>query len=332
MQHLLIYALIDPRTDEIRYVGKSSWGMARPKRHTNPPELAKDPTHKGNWLRNLIDSGGFPIIRVLEVVESVDALIPAEIRWIAEGREQGWPLTNATPGGDGAPYGNTYASAVVHTEEWKQAASERMQNNKHAEGTTHTEEWKKATSERGRGNSYAKGWVATPEWRQKQSDRMKANRYAADRVVPDEERERRNAAVRAAYAAWTPEQRAEHSRKISEAKQGSEGNIENLRKGWEVREKAVVASADARRGVALTDEHSSRISEGLKKAYASGARKAGHSEETRAKISAAKTGADPLKGKWSLKFDACTGCGGIDRKHKGRGLCTLCFGRAKIHR
>lgn len=44
------------------------------------------------------------------------------------------------------------------------------------------------------------------------------NRGPAGRVVSRAERRRRAAAVRAAYAAWTPEQRAEHAAKISAAK------------------------------------------------------------------------------------------------------------------
>ena len=93
-------------------------------------------------------------------------------------------------------------------------------------------------------------------------------------------------------ARWTPEQRAERARKISETKraQGSKGNIENLRKGWspEVHAKAIEASAEARRGTEHTEEHRTAIADGLKAAYAEGRRKRGHSEETKRKISETK--------------------------------------------
>jgi 5-methylcytosine-specific restriction endonuclease McrA len=92
------------------------------------------------------------------------------------------------------------------------------------------------------------------------------------RKVPDEERVRRAAAVRAAYAKWTPEQHAAHVAKCRAAKQGSAGNVTNLAKGWttEVRAKAIAASADIRRGKPQSEESNMKRSESLKQAYAEG--------------------------------------------------------------
>jgi len=39
-------------------------------------------------------------VRVLEEVAQQDDLDEAEVRWIAHGRAQGWPLTNLTAGGE----------------------------------------------------------------------------------------------------------------------------------------------------------------------------------------------------------------------------------------
>lgn len=97
----IIYALIDPMTREIRYVGKTSKGViVRLKKHMN---VAKhnDGSHLLHWLRELDDNGMTPATKILETVKRGDSWQERERYWIAYGRESGWPLTNATDGGDG---------------------------------------------------------------------------------------------------------------------------------------------------------------------------------------------------------------------------------------
>ncbi len=96
----LIYALVDPHTLLVRYIGLSSTGMKRPRDHRNPSQL-KSRTHKTNWIRSLQALGLDYTIVVLEEVASSCAVSVAEIWWIAYGRASGWPLTNLTDGGEG---------------------------------------------------------------------------------------------------------------------------------------------------------------------------------------------------------------------------------------
>lgn len=103
MDECLIYGLADPRTGQIRYVGKSSSGLKRPQAHAKPSEL-KGRTHKVRWIRELQAEGLTYGVQVLSVCEP-DDLDDAEIFCIAYGRHQGWPLTNATDGGDGQSRG-----------------------------------------------------------------------------------------------------------------------------------------------------------------------------------------------------------------------------------
>ena len=100
MSRFLIYGLVDPRTDEVRYIGKSSSGLVRPKRHFFPSVL-KEKNYKANWLRNVIAAGHSAPVVVLEELDMEDALNDAECFWIAQGRGLGWPLTNLTAGGEG---------------------------------------------------------------------------------------------------------------------------------------------------------------------------------------------------------------------------------------
>lgn len=101
-RHFLVYGLRDPRTNEIRYVGKSSSGRRRPRAHISPSNLAKESTYKANWLRSLLRLGLRPEVVLLEEVADAGLLSQAEIRWIAVGRAAiGARFTNATDGGEG---------------------------------------------------------------------------------------------------------------------------------------------------------------------------------------------------------------------------------------
>jgi hypothetical protein len=99
----IVYALVDPATNEIRYIGKSSVGIARAKSHFEPKRISTDSNlHKARWLQGLQTKGLAPSVRILQVRDSDSALLLAERDWISFGRRQGWPLTNLTDGGDGA--------------------------------------------------------------------------------------------------------------------------------------------------------------------------------------------------------------------------------------
>jgi hypothetical protein len=94
----VVYALCDPDTEEIRYIGKTMTSVAR--RLTGHRDCMRKgrQTHLYNWMRSLSRD---PVGRVLE--EDPEDLVEAEIRWIAWGRSQGLRLTNLTDGGEGVP-------------------------------------------------------------------------------------------------------------------------------------------------------------------------------------------------------------------------------------
>ncbi len=96
--YYIIYGLRDPYTQEIRYVGKSSSGLKRPKAHFTPSGR-RARTYCARWLRSLKRQ---PDIVVLQVVALRDELANAERAWIAIGRAAlGNRLTNLTIGGEG---------------------------------------------------------------------------------------------------------------------------------------------------------------------------------------------------------------------------------------
>lgn len=94
----IIYLLIDPRTGECRYVGKSERGVRRAREHMQPAFLQR-PQHCACWLRSLSAEGLRPEIEVVE--SGVVDIDDAEMFWIGYFRSLGCRLTNHTNGGGG---------------------------------------------------------------------------------------------------------------------------------------------------------------------------------------------------------------------------------------
>lgn len=98
----IIYGLRDPRTSDIRYIGRSSAGLGRPLRHGRPGPLSRETNrHKANWILHLLSVGLNYEIVVLESFVAAADLDDAECFWIAQAKALGWPLTNLTSGGGG---------------------------------------------------------------------------------------------------------------------------------------------------------------------------------------------------------------------------------------
>lgn len=111
-----IYALVDPRNNAIRYIGKADSPKRRLATHVAPCNL-RDNTHKNRWIKQLLVLGLKPTIETLDWVPASEW--PTEERkWIARFRELPGPkLTNTTDGGEGA-------EGLVFSEETKKRLSE----------------------------------------------------------------------------------------------------------------------------------------------------------------------------------------------------------------
>lgn len=109
----IIYALIDPRTDEVRYIGKSTIGLRRPNQHMKAYSLIGN-THKNNWIKSLQLISLNPVIDILEVHTNKVDLNEAECFYISYLKSIGCNLTNVTNGGEGTE-GYTHKEATVET-------------------------------------------------------------------------------------------------------------------------------------------------------------------------------------------------------------------------
>lgn len=127
-----VYGLIDPRTNELRYVGFTKNSKNRIAQHCRPSKL-KANSYKNNWIKSIRANGLFPQIYILETYNSKEEALQAEIDLIAYYKWIGCQLTNVTKGGDeGADY----------------FRSEKIRSNisKSSLGRKHTENTKKRIS------------------------------------------------------------------------------------------------------------------------------------------------------------------------------------------
>lgn len=113
-QKTFIYTLTDPRTNEVRYVGKSNNPNKRLYCHLGRTEK----NHKYSWLINLNKEGLKPILHIIDEVSISDWKF-WEIYWISQFRTWGFDLTNLTDGGEGFASGDLNPAHLPHVKELK---------------------------------------------------------------------------------------------------------------------------------------------------------------------------------------------------------------------
>jgi hypothetical protein len=127
-----IYELIDPVSYKPRYVGKTITDLSdRLKVHIHQSKIAVKHTHKEAWIKGLLNKGLRPIINLIEQVEDSN-WVDREMYWISKYRLMYQDLCNLSIGGDGY-------SGARHSEDWKQALSQKMKGNKYGVGRKWTE-------------------------------------------------------------------------------------------------------------------------------------------------------------------------------------------------
>jgi hypothetical protein len=98
----VIYLLRDPRSREVRYIGKTTQSPAR-RVGGHLDEARNYQHHRAKWLRSVVRDGFRPeFYALLSVPEHIDVNV-LERFFIASGESLGFRLVNGTAGGDGAP-------------------------------------------------------------------------------------------------------------------------------------------------------------------------------------------------------------------------------------
>jgi hypothetical protein len=96
-----IYTLKDPKTNLIRYVGKTKNLEDRYSRHLQPCYLEKydKNTYKSNWIKKILKDDEKPIMEILDVGD-INNINDLEIYWIEQLRQWGFKLVNLSDGGE----------------------------------------------------------------------------------------------------------------------------------------------------------------------------------------------------------------------------------------
>jgi hypothetical protein len=109
MNTTFIYALVDPRNNEVRYIGKSD----NPVKRFKDGHLCDKETHpKVSWIKSLRKLGLLPVLQIIEEVSFSDWQ-ERERYWIAYYRERGERLTNLCEGGNGGAMPPEIAARVA---------------------------------------------------------------------------------------------------------------------------------------------------------------------------------------------------------------------------
>jgi hypothetical protein len=145
----IVYELVDPITNLVRYVGKSSLGIARARAHLTPclyNGKATKHLRVYKWIRSLIKKNNVPIIKIYAYCTSEEHSSLVEIERIYELKKQGMNLCNGTDGGEGA---RGRKRSAEHTERLRKLSAGRpmpdhvRQNlNKLRKGMKFSQEWK----------------------------------------------------------------------------------------------------------------------------------------------------------------------------------------------
>jgi hypothetical protein len=97
-----VYFLIDPKTGEVRYVGKTTKELSY--RLMNGHMQDSSRTHKTNWIKSLKKEGLLPEVKLVKICENEDKCNYAEkfyIKLLGRADKSEGVLVNATDGGEG---------------------------------------------------------------------------------------------------------------------------------------------------------------------------------------------------------------------------------------
>lgn len=100
MDKIYIYKLIDPITNEIRYIGKTGNLHNRYKNHLSHSKYLH--TRIGNWIKSILNKGLLPIVEIIEECD-ISTWVEREQYWIKYYRDKGLNLVNFSKGGNEPP-------------------------------------------------------------------------------------------------------------------------------------------------------------------------------------------------------------------------------------
>jgi hypothetical protein len=170
-----IYRLLDPDTNEVRYVGRTSNGEKRVKAHFILSVLKQNKFPIDRWCAKLLRQGKKPTFDYAVTFEKSDnidkVLNDAETKLIAEYRKAGFRLLNCTDGGEGLTgWKHSSKARKSMREAWKnreppsQASRNRMSEAGKNRWKSETPKWSKRVRCRETGAEYPTAHAAAIEF------------------------------------------------------------------------------------------------------------------------------------------------------------------------
>jgi hypothetical protein len=184
-----VYALVDPRDHEIRYIGVTKNALhPRLSSHVRTAQSSRrGSTHKNDWIRKLLRTGYTPQIIEIQSGLAVKDAFNAEIYWISHFKDQGACLTNTSTGGEGT-------TGVVPSAATRQKMRDAWANNPERKpwvtGRTHSSESRALIA------AATRQQFSDPDQRERVSQAHKG------KTITVEHRARVSAANTARWAAW----------------------------------------------------------------------------------------------------------------------------------
>lgn len=200
MKSIFIYALCEPGTKTVRYIGKTSRPEKRLREHL--ASASRKQTHRDCWLSSL-PSGQFPAMEILDEV-SAEKWEFFERAYIQVHREAGFDLTNATDGGEGVSEGTKLSDE--HKAKISRAVRGRVFSDLHrARISAASKGYKKSAAHCAKISEAKTGIKASAATRKKMSDARRGSGNPRFGKIPSEEQRIK------ARASWTPEMREKMS-------------------------------------------------------------------------------------------------------------------------
>lgn len=148
-----IYILLDPRTNIVKYVGKTTNPKDRLRCHIKDAKLKRRNNLSCNWIKSLLKLNLEPKFEIIDEIEGEWEWL--EQYWIAQFKAWGFTLKNLTGGGDYNPMSNIISRKKVSDKLKGVSKSEKHKSNisKTKTGVSiHSDETKKLFSEMMTGN------------------------------------------------------------------------------------------------------------------------------------------------------------------------------------
>jgi len=202
MATVFIYALKEPDTGEIRYIGKAKNPQKRLSAHLSRAVSDRRVSHKNSWVMSLLNRRLRPILEIIDEVSEED-WGPIEAAYIQFYREEGFDLVNGTFGGDGiAMRGDKHPMfGKHHSQETKEklskvktgiplpeTARKKLVGNKNALNSNRTEENREKISKALSGSN-------SPRFGIKDSDETRLKKSLASKIREEKIRQEKTLAV-----------------------------------------------------------------------------------------------------------------------------------------